>query len=78
MPIVAAPPQGSPSEMSIPLLDQVHGSAQVAADHLEPLDADRLLPRDLQGIVDVGDQPVCPVEEVDGRAPCQERLEAAG
>ena len=60
------------------LLDQVHDSAQVAADHLQSLDAERLLARDLQGVVDVGDQPVCPVEEVDGRAPRQKWLEAMG
>ena len=41
------------------LLDQVHDSAQVAADHLQSLDAERLLPRNVQGVVDVGDQPVC-------------------
>ena len=60
------------------LLDQIHDSAQVAADDLQSVDAERLLPRKIQGIVDVGDQFVCAVEEIDGRAPGQERLEAAG
>ena len=40
LPIVAEPPQGSPSrDVDRPLLDQVHDRAQVAADNLQSFDA---------------------------------------
>ncbi len=65
-------------DVDCPLLDQVHDSAQVAADHLQPLDAPRLRSRSVQGLADVADERVCAVEEIDGRAPREELARGRG